>query len=175
MSDDAGFRVRRAAPDDAAAVLAHVHALLAEPCVCVTRAPDEFVVTLDEERKLLAEYGSSDRSLFLIAEASDSKEVAGMLMLNGNDRRSLRHWAELVISVAKSWRRRGVGEALIRHAIEHARAGGVLTRLELNVFASNATAIRLYERMGFVHEGCRRRAVFKDGHYDDNLMMALLL
>jgi RimJ/RimL family protein N-acetyltransferase len=36
-------------------------------------------------------------------------------------------------------------------------------------------AVRLYERFGFVHEGVHRRAVFKDGQYEDNLSMAVLL
>jgi hypothetical protein len=39
------------------------------------------------------------------------------------------------------------------------------------VFASNTRAIRLYERLGFVHEGVRHRARKIDGAYDDNVMI----
>ena len=49
--------------------------------------------------------------------------------------------------VDPSWRRRGLGESLLRHvfATFAARASGAV---ELKVEATNAGAIRLYERVG---------------------------
>jgi putative acetyltransferase len=81
----------------------------------------------------------------------------------------------LGISVRKDWCDRGVGTALLRAAIDHARAGGVVKRIELAVFAQNARAIHVYEKLGFRHEGRRRNAVLKNGRYLDDLIMALLL
>jgi len=49
-----------------------------------------------------------------------------------------------------------------------------MTRIELEVLASNPKAIRLYEKLGFVHEGVKRRARHLDGAWDDNVLMALL-
>jgi RimJ/RimL family protein N-acetyltransferase len=49
-----------------------------------------------------------------------------------------------------------------------------IERIELEVLASNTAAIRLYEKVGFVHEGVKRRARHLDGAWDDNVMMALL-
>ena len=40
--------------------------------------------------------------------------------------------------------------------------------------STNVRAIRLYERLGFAHEGVRRRARKLDGGYDDNVLMALV-
>jgi hypothetical protein len=48
-------------------------------------------------------------------------------------------------------------------------------RIELDVFASNVRARALYEQVGFVEEGVRRRACQLDGQYDDDVIMALLL
>jgi putative acetyltransferase len=59
--------------------------------------------------------------------------------------------------------------------VEWARSTGIVTRLELRVFTRNATAVRLYERFGFATEGVCRRAVFREGRYEDNLLMSLLL
>jgi RimJ/RimL family protein N-acetyltransferase len=42
------------------------------------------------------------------------------------------------------------------------------------VFASNTRAFALYERLGFVREGLKRRARKLDGGYDDDVLMALL-
>jgi RimJ/RimL family protein N-acetyltransferase len=169
----AKFQVREAAPADAEPLIAHVRRILEEPGVCITRAPDEFTLTLEQERKFIADYALADNCVFLVAEADG--EIIGLLTLRGGTRRSLRHEAELVVNVAKEWRGRGVGTALIQHSIDWAKQTGVLTRIELKVFTRNKPAVRLYEHLGFVIEGTRRKAVFKDGRYEDNHVMALLL
>jgi RimJ/RimL family protein N-acetyltransferase len=63
----------------------------------------------------------------------------------------------------------------MRTAVDWARGTGVVTRVELQAFAGNDAATRLYERLGFVTEGRRRRAVFRDGEYQDDVIMAILL
>lgn len=49
--------------------------------------------------------------------------------------------------VHEAWRGRGLGEALMRHALEIFAARGA-PAVELKVHADNASAIRLYERVG---------------------------
>jgi RimJ/RimL family protein N-acetyltransferase len=49
-----------------------------------------------------------------------------------------------------------------------------LHRIELDVYAENARARHVYEKIGFRLEGCRRDAIFKYGRYHDLLVMALL-
>ena len=49
-----------------------------------------------------------------------------------------------------------------------------LHRIELGVFETNKRAIRVYERIGFQHEGTRREAFFKRGEYRDIYVMGLL-
>jgi ribosomal-protein-alanine N-acetyltransferase len=50
--------------------------------------------------------------------------------------------------VRESWRGRGLGEALMRHALEAFMARG-MPAVELKVHAENERAVRLYERLGF--------------------------
>ncbi len=87
----------------------------------------------------------------------------------------MRHTAVLGITVAKEWRGQGIGRRLMKEAIEWARGTGILTRIELHVFARNAVAIALYESLGFVVEGRRRNAVIRDGESIDDCVMGLLL
>ena len=47
----------------------------------------------------------------------------------------------------ETWRRHGLGEALLRLAFRTFQAGGA-SGVELKVQAQNASAIRLYERVG---------------------------
>jgi ribosomal protein S18 acetylase RimI-like enzyme len=51
------------------------------------------------------------------------------------------------VVVHESWRRRGVGEALMRHAFRAFAARGA-EAVDLKVQASNAGAAALYERVG---------------------------
>jgi mycothiol synthase len=56
-------------------------------------------------------------------------------------------WVEL-LGVRPPWRRRGLGEALLRHSFAELRSRG-FTRVGLGVDAENTTgAVRLYERVG---------------------------
>jgi len=84
-------------------------------------------------------------------------------------------FGELAMLVAREWRRRGVGSALLTAAIEWARERG-LHKLSLSVFPHNAAAIALYRKFGFVEEGRRiqqyRRA---SGELWDGVEMGLLL
>jgi len=60
-------------------------------------------------------------------------------------------------------------------AIEWAQKTGAISRIELSVFERNQKAIRLYEKFGFVVEEKRLNAIYRDGEYLDNYLMALLL
>ncbi|MBD0347782.1 MAG: GNAT family N-acetyltransferase [Thermoleophilia bacterium] len=84
-------------------------------------------------------------------------------------------FGEIGMAVAREWRGRGVGSALLAAAIEWARERG-LHKLSLSVFPHNAAAIALYRKFGFVEEGRRikhyRRA---SGELWDTLDMGLLL
>ena len=77
--------------------------------------------------------------------------------------------------VAKPWRRRGVGSALLAAAIEKAGDDG-LHKLSLDVFTHNQGAIALYRKFGFVEEGRLVRHVRRaDGQLWDLIEMGLLL
>ena len=49
-----------------------------------------------------------------------------------------------------------------------------LHRVELEVYEFNARARRVYERVGFRHEGIRRACYFHAGRYHDAMLMGLL-
>jgi ribosomal-protein-alanine N-acetyltransferase len=57
------------------------------------------------------------------------------------------------MAVAAGARRQGIGGALLAAFLEWAREAGAVVRLEVR--ASNAAAIRLYRRAGFVPSGAR--------------------
>jgi ribosomal protein S18 acetylase RimI-like enzyme len=84
------------------------------------------------------------------------------------------HGGTLGVGMLPDVRGTGLGRRLMTAAIDAARAKG-MERIGLEVFASNSRAIALYESLGFVREGLKRRVRKIDGRYDDDVVMALLL
>jgi len=56
------------------------------------------------------------------------------------------------LGTAAPWRRRGVGAAIVTRALAAHREAGY-RRVRLNVRGDNDDAVRLYDRLGFVHSG----------------------
>jgi len=84
-------------------------------------------------------------------------------------------FGEIGMLVAREWRGRGVGSALLAAAIEWARERG-LHKLSLGVFAHNAAGLALYRKYGFVEEGRRVKHYRRQsGELWDTIEMGLLL
>ena len=167
------FMVREARPEDAAAMLRFAEALFAEPGLDLPTAPGEFHLTLAEEEGVIAAHAAAPNGVFLLAVSREG-EILGLLNCTGSTRRALRHSCEMGISVARAVRGQGVGQALLTSMLDWARGAGV-SRIELHVYARNRGAMRLYRRFGFAEEGRRRQAIWQDGQYLDDIVMARLL
>lgn len=105
--------------------------------------------------------------------AQVERRVVGMVGLHGNpevERR--RHAASIGIGVHDDWNGRGVGTALMHALVDLADNWLNLLRLELEVFADNEGARRLYERFGFEEEGRRRAFAYRNGEFVDAIAMA---
>jgi RimJ/RimL family protein N-acetyltransferase len=166
------LEIRPASPEDAAECIEHVDRICEEFPEYISLSPGELGYTVEQEAKLFADTAASDNSCFLVTRVDG--RVVGFLNYTGGKRRTLRHAAVLGISIRKAWCDRGIGAAMMRAAIAHAKAGGVVKRIELQVFTHNERAIALYRKLGFVEEGRRRRSACRDGRYFDDLVMALL-
>jgi|SRR5688572_17331884 len=86
---------------------------------------------------------------------------------------AIAHCGSVGMGVLPDYRRKGLGEALLRACIAKAKVKGI-TRIELEARADNLPAIRLYEKLGFVHEAVKRNGMRFDGVYFDSVLMSLL-
>jgi ribosomal protein S18 acetylase RimI-like enzyme len=103
--------------------------------------------------------------------AVDGLEIVGWCDIHGSKQQGFTHTGRLGMGVRADYRRRGIGRLLTAAALGKAIDTG-LTRVELEVFASNTAAVHLYESLGFVKEGFKRNARYLDGAWDDMAMMA---
>ena len=159
--------VRRAAPGDAAALVA-----LAEQ---VAREDEGWILTTDawrsvaEERRYLKAVRRHPDAAVFVAEV-DGRVVA-RLSLARDPHPASRHVADLGLMVDAAYRRRGIGRRLLEEAVGWARTSGVL-KLELHVFPWNEPALNLYDAFGFEREGYRKGHYSRDGGYLDAILMA---
>jgi len=125
---------------------------------------------VEEVRRYIAESAARDDPYYV---AVDGKEVVGFCAITRRKEAGFAHVGRLGMGLVPAYRRKGIGRQLLRAAVEHA-ARVAITRVELEVFASNAAAISLYESFGFTKECVRRRVRYLDGVWDDMTQMVLL-
>jgi RimJ/RimL family protein N-acetyltransferase len=101
-------------------------------------------------------------------------EVVGWCDILPNRLEGFQHCGGLGMGVSAAYRGQRIGQALITHTLQAAKAYG-LERVELEVFAANTAAQNLYAKLGFVVEGVKRKARKIDGRYDDLVDMVLFL
>jgi RimJ/RimL family protein N-acetyltransferase len=165
------LKIRKASVEDAPILERFMRDLWDESLDVIFRRPAP--QTIEEIEKFIRTLDATPNSILLVALLDE--RILAILDLHGSAHQQRRHCAVFGMSVAKPWRRQGIGKAMIEAMVDYARSTDDLTRIELQVFEGNAPAIRLYERMGFELEGRRRSAVRIGESYIDALMMAMLL
>ncbi len=134
--------------------------------------PDERVMTAEEVRERIKRILSRDNQVILVAE-NDGQLVGRGVALGGDFRRNKRT-ALVVIGILQFFTGQGIGARLLAALEQWAHEHGI-HRLELTVMVNNERAIGLYKKMGFEIEGRKRDALFVNGTYVDEYLMAKLL
>ena len=150
--------IHRLAPADAASY----RALMLQ---AYARHPEAFTSTVEERAALPLEWwhrrldARPDANEMVLA-ATDGDRMMGVAGLSFETRTRSRHKATLFgMYVADAFRQRGVGEALVRAALEHARSRAGVRLVQLTVTEGNRSARALYERCGFVAFGVEPLAI----------------
>ena len=109
-----------------------------------------------------------------VVAVDENDSVVGWCDIVRDLRVGFRHTGRLGMGLLSDFRGKGLGAKLATTAIERGWDSG-LERIELDVFASNARAIALYQKLGFSWEGVKRKArKLDDDTYDDIVFMALV-
>ena len=114
----------------------------------------------------------SGRAQFVVIDEATDANV-GWANVTPGDRPGVTHVGRLGMGVVAAHRGNGLGRRLLDATLAAAWATG-LRRIKLEVYASNAAAVRLYESAGFEREGVRRMARLLDGRPQDVVGMAML-
>jgi len=109
------------------------------------------------------------KGVHLIAIVDDA--VVGWCDITPASFEGMTHVGRLGMGVKADCRGQGIGKGLLKAALTQAFRQG-LERVELEVFRSNVSAVRLYEAHGFVREGVKVGARKLDGMTEDLLLFA---
>lgn len=156
--------VRLAEVEDATKIIEYVNMVAAESDN-LTFGEGEFNTSLEDEIKLIREFQKSQNSIFLVAELNG--EIVSLLSFIGGKRPRIQHAGEFGISVLKEYWGLGIARQMLNYLIDWANNSNLIRKINLKVRVDNTTAIKLYEDLGFKHEGRLSRFFYiNDCFYD---------
>lgn len=122
--------------------------------------PYSMLLLADPSRTMVDEYIDRGKLYFAVID----QEIVGVMVLLDTRPGTI----EIVnIAVAEDWQGRGIGTALIQHAIFEGRQQGTGT-LEIGTGNSSLTQLGLYQRMGFRMTGIDRDYFTR--HYEEKIV-----
>jgi ribosomal protein S18 acetylase RimI-like enzyme len=138
-------------------------------------SPTAFGSSFEEEReRTLAQFaaflsGSPERIVF--GAFCDEKLIATVGLGRAAGVKANHTGFIRSLYVMPQHRGQGVGRAMLTHAIQVAMQWPGLDHLTLAVTAGNASALALYQKLGFIQFGRAPRALYVDGQYYDEIQM----
>lgn len=162
------YTVRVARPRDAAAFVELFQAVIAERRFVRS---DTVHRTVGYFRRQFRRPWTGEQ-VSLVATAGP--RLVGHLHAAREDNPESRHVASLGMAVARDWRGRGVGSALMAECVRWGHEVGV-EKLALSVYPDNDAARALYRKYGFVEEGRLSGHSKKRVGYRDEIVMGLWL
>jgi RimJ/RimL family protein N-acetyltransferase len=113
----------------------------------------------------------SDNSCWIVAEMDG--EIIGSLDFHGGRYARIRHVGTFGMLVRRDYRNQGVGTALLETMLDWAHSNPCIEKVSTTLFTTNARAMTLYSKHGFVGQGVRQREYqVSPGRYLDAVVMA---
>lgn len=161
--------LRNAEEDDAASLIKFMKITTGETPFLI-REPDEFSLTIEQEKNFIKEQKDNPRALMLIATV-DEKHI-GNCSLNGiGQYRRYAHRCEVAIALYQKYCGTGIGKLMLERILTIAKKAGY-EQAELEVIATNEYAINLYCKLGFEEYGkFPNNMRYSDATYADALWM----
>ena len=166
--------IRQAVPDDSARLRElRIEALSDSPVAFSADLEAARVEAAGNWSERLRAYEAENQGLICVAEVQD--RLVGMCGLYCGDRPKTRHsgmiWG---VFVSPSWRGLRIADILIEECLAWGQDHGVVVA-KLGVNTGNIPAIRCYTRCGFSVFGIEPKAIYYEGVYYDELLMAVIL
>ena len=139
-----------------------------------TAFPADYSTYLDQPTSFWESRLKADEHRVLLLAEGDN-QIIGMTGIRRGESSKTKHSAMIWgVYVRPSWRGLRIADALIELCVEWAKLEGV-NIVTLGVTAASTSAVRCYERCGFLVSGTEPRGIFYEGRYYDGYYMYRLL
>ncbi len=131
-------------------------------------------VSREEEIDFLSKVLSrleKDEMFYLVAEVDGKVVAVSEISIRGGYEK---HVGVIGIAIRNGFRDLGIGTEIMNALVEQAQKMG-LKVLTLSAFATNKSAIHVYEKVGFVQTGTIPKKHFKEGKYIDEIILTKVL
>lgn len=131
-------------------------------------------INLYVDEKWFESYMENRANTVRCAIVDDTKdEILGLVSLISIDH--INQTAEFHIMIGNSSNQgKGIGSYALNAMLHHAFFNINLRRIELTVLEDNVKACHLYEKEGFVREGVKRKARYKNGEWVNMVLYSIL-
>lgn len=130
-------------------------------------------MSVGQEEGFLEALGKDEHQVRLGIARHAEDELIGSVGLHKLDFRGRHAELGLVIGERSAWGQ-GFGTEATRLMLDYGFGTLNLHRIWLQVYASHAAAIRVYEKAGFRKEGVQREHLFAEGRHEDAVLMGIL-
>ena len=133
-------------------------------------------LSLEAEERWLQQMGESTTDFVFAVDTHDGTGAAGHIGTTGIHHVDWKNRCCMVGIVLgeERFRGHGLGTDAMRLLVRYAQQELGLHRVELEVYPFNQAAIRSYQKLGFHLDGTRRGATFREGRFQDVLLMSVL-
>ncbi len=133
----------------------------------------KYFVSCEYEKKWINDAIFDKNSLKLAICQKTTNEHIGNVYLNMIDHVNKNCTFGIILGKKNFWGQ-GFGSEATLLMLEHAFYELGMVRVSSRQLLTNQSSIRLHEKCGFKHEGILRKAVFKNGEYQDLNLMSIL-
>jgi ribosomal protein S18 acetylase RimI-like enzyme len=166
VSDDLEFHIRPARQEDLTGIVGAIRRVAEEK----TYIEAESVADEIDHEDALLRHNELESRMFFVATVED--DVVGWVHLYAPELEKLSHTAELTVGVLEEYRGHGVGSHLLSRGLEWAGSNGY-EKVYQSVPSTNDEAIAFLEEHDWETEAIREDHYKLNGHYVDEVMMAV--
>ncbi|TYL38717.1 GNAT family N-acetyltransferase [Natronococcus pandeyae] len=167
-SEDLEFHIRPARQEDLSGIIGAIRQVAEER----TYIEAESVADEIDHEETLLRHNELESRMFFVATVND--EVVGWVHLHAPELEKLSHTAELTVGVLEGYRGHGIGAHLLSRGLEWAASNGY-EKVYQSVPSTNEDAIAFLEEHDWETEAVREDHYKLNGHYVDEVMMAVEL
>lgn len=133
---------------------------------------NELELTVQQLRKNLANWKKLKNRTILLCIVNGL--FAGYAVIHGYKHSKAKHVASIRLAVKEEFQRKGIGSSLLE-AVEKWSKQRDIKRLELSVMSHNTSALNLFKKLGFQHEGTRLNAIKLNNNFVNEYFMGKIL